>query len=177
MSDTDFEFGHNAENEPAAVPEACMGNVTCEHCGKRHGYCSEVEQQLKEGTMLPKADSDGSSQSSGTKKKGGIKYLTIEDLSRTPKEAKILAVKADADNRYGARVVLKISLDGTMMFWGVAIRKNPNYRLLTDKLGHEENDWVDARILLHNEKDEFSEQFFPRVSFPTETRSSARSGR
>ena len=177
MSDTDFEFGHNAP-EPEAQPEsACMGSVLCEYCGKRHGYCSEVESQIKGEQMLPRPDEDGSSTPARSKRAGSMRYLKNEDLSKTPKEAKIIGVKADPDNKFGAGVVLKMSLEGQTIFWTVRTKRNPNYRILTEKFGFDENDWNGNKILLFLEQDEFSDQFFPRVAFPTEKGSSARSGR
>ena len=54
--DAAFDFGYNL---PHAAPQAahssgsiadelkeCMGNLSCGVCGRFHGYCSEVRQQL-----------------------------------------------------------------------------------------------------------------------------------
>jgi hypothetical protein len=160
MSDTDFEFGHN---EPADY--RCMGSVQCKVCGKFHGYCAEVLEEKEKQKMLPTGDE---TPAAGKKRTGGMEWLKNEDLSKTPKEAKILGVRLDGENRYGPRVNVKLALEGKIKFWGIptAKSKSPNYRLLLDKFGADENDWVDKRILILLEQDEFSGQWFPRVDFP-----------
>jgi hypothetical protein len=172
----DFNFGHNKEtiDERIAreVRERCMESVNCPGCGYFHGYCSEIKEDKEKQKMLPTGDE---SQSSGSRKRtGGMDWLKNEDLSKTPKEAKILGVRLDSENRYGPRVNVKLALDGKIKFWGVptAKSKSPNYRLLLDKFGADENDWIDKRILLLLEQDEFSGQWFARVDFPQEGKSS-----
>ena len=186
MADTDFEFGYNeTDTEQTTEPDTsnddnrCMAPIYCPACRRRHGLCSEVEAQLKGENMLPQADGNSSSgNSSSRRRSGGLRYLKIEDLSKTPREAKILAVKAQEDGRFGAAVVIKLALEGNTMFWTVNVKRNPNYRLLVDKFGQEENDWAGQKILLNLEADEFSDQLFPRVGFPTEAgKSAGRSGR
>jgi len=114
--------------------------------------------------MLPTAEQEQTK----TKRSGkGIPYITTDDLSRQPKEAKILDVRTDSENKFGPRVILKVAMDGKTWFFGVNIKKNPNYKLLLDKLGREENDWVGQKLLLNLEQDEFTENYYPRVTFPT----------
>ncbi len=105
-------------------------------------------------------------ESSGESQRGGQRWLKNEDLSTTPKPAKILAVKNDAENKFGPRVVLKLALDGAVIFWGVDVKKNPNYKTLEKRFGYEENNWAGQLILLGLELEEFSEQYNPAVTFP-----------
>lgn len=122
-----------------------------------------ITQHVKE-TMLPNADAEPKK---GQRRSGaGMTYLTNEMLSRNPKEAKILACRLDPEGKFGARVILKLAMDGTIVYWGVNIKRNPSYRSLLSKFGPEENDWAAQRILLSLEKDEFSEQYFVHVSYP-----------
>ena len=182
--DTSFEFGYNAQPEEQTDPNTtdpnmdlvCMGSVYCSVCRKHHGYCSEVETQIKGENMLPRAEENDSQSAAPRRgKTGGLRYLKNEDLSANHEtDAKIQAVKPDANNRFGAAVVLKLTLNGTVIFWTVRT-KNPNYKILTDKLGHEENDWVGQKILLKLEQDDFSESYFPRVGFPTEATTGGKS--
>jgi hypothetical protein len=169
--DTEFGFGCNEAQEESEQQSNCMGSLDCPKCKRHHGYCSEVEAQLKgpppeegQNEMLPRGDAG--SNSTKPKRAGAMEYLQNEALSKQPKEAKILAIKADPDNKYGARVILKLAFEGKIVFWGVNIKKNPNYQLMLDKFGDDENDWTDQRILIHLEQDEFSGQYFARVSFP-----------
>lgn len=112
--------------------------------------------------MLPSADQESRSR----KRPGGIEYLTTDHLSTAPKEGRVLMVKADPDAKFGARVILKLAIDGRILFWGVSIKKNPNYKLLTAQFGLDENAWIDKRILLGLEQDEFTGNYFARVTFP-----------
>ncbi len=123
-----------------------------------------VRQFVEETTMLPRSDS--ATTTAPRSQRGGQRWLKNEDLSTTPKPAKILAVKNDAENKFGPRVVLKLALDGAVIFWGVDVKKNPNYKTLEKRFGYEENNWAGQLILLGLELDEFSEQYNPAVTFP-----------
>ena len=114
--------------------------------------------------MLPRSDESGST--TRARRPGQLRYLKVDDVTTDPQTAKVLGVKVDEEGRYGTRVVLKLTFKGQTMFWGLGIKKNPNYDLLVGKFGHDENDWVGRHILLSAEQDEFSENFFIRVSFP-----------
>jgi hypothetical protein len=134
-------------------------------------YCkeriTEITKHLKENTLLPKADSAPTTSGKSTRSRGqGLNWLRNEDLSKTPKAAKILAVRYDGENKFGPRVILKMAFEGETKFWGVSIKKNPNYKLLLEKFGEDENDWVSSSILLWLEAEEFSEQYYTRVGFP-----------
>jgi hypothetical protein len=111
--------------------------------------------------MLPNADS---SQAASPSKKSNRLHQT--DLSKTPREGKIIMVKADPNGRFGAQVICKVAVNGEIKFWYLDIKKNPNYRLLVEKFGNDENDWVNQKILLGLDLDEFSDNYFVRVSFP-----------
>lgn len=120
--------------------------------------------------MLPNADQPQSSGRSGGSQKTSNR-LRSEDLSKEKRDAKILAVKADPDGRYGAQVIVKVAVNGGVKFWYLDIKKNPNYKLMVEKFGNDENDWVDARIQLDLEQDGFSDNWFIRVHFPETTKS------
>jgi hypothetical protein len=127
-------------------------------------YVHNAVKSITEGVknnMLPKPDSEPS-----RGKRGGnaMTYLDSTMLSKQPKEAKILAVRFDAEGRFGARVIVKLSFDGGIVYWGVNIKKNPNYRSLIAAFGEDENDWPNQRIKLWLEKDDFSEQMFVHVA-------------
>ena len=171
--DTDFEFGHNTYPESGEdidrriaeeAAQRCMGHVKCEVCGKFHGYCVEVAEDKERLKMLPTGNE---SQQSGKKRQGGMEWLKNEDLNTTPREAKILMVRYNKEGRFGARVEMKLAIDGKIKFFGVPPKNdNTNYSLLTGQFGHDENNWTDQRILLGLEQDEFSNNYFIRVSFP-----------
>jgi len=88
-------------------------------------------------------------------------------LTQQPKEAKILDVRLDSENKFGPRVILKIAIGGSTRFFGVNLKKNPNYQILLDKFGRDENEWVGQKILIGLEKDEFTENYYSRITFPT----------
>jgi hypothetical protein len=165
---------NNQENDSS--PNGCMGPVICTRCGKHHGYCCEIQDDLKtlrtskDNQMIPSSSSSNqSSGSRGNRRQGGMQFLRVEDLSpNSDIDAKILAVKVQQDGKFGPAVVLKLALKGETRFWTVTINKNPNFPVLEKKFGNDENDWVGQKILLGLEKDDWSDQFFVRVSFPVE---------
>lgn len=97
---------------------------------------------------------------------GALEYLKNDHLTKNPKEARILAVRVDTENMYGARVVLKLVLEGKTLFWGVNIKKNPNYQTMVAKFGKDEDDWVDKKITLFLQEDTFTGTWFPHCEFP-----------
>lgn len=115
----------------------------------------------------------GGNSNSGSRRadRGGVPKLQITDLSRTPKEAKITGVKA-VEGQYGAQVLCKLAIGGESRLWYLTadIKKNPNYKLLIDKFGTEENDWMNQTILLGTVTDDVTEQAFIRVTFPGKSR-------
>ncbi len=169
-SDVDFDFGANVKDIDERIAEQqaerCMERVECPACGHSHGFCAEIKEDKEKYKMLPTGNED----SGRTRGKSTVKWLKVEDLSTTPKEAKVLAVNYNKEGRFGPRVELKLAFDGEITYWGVDPKKNsanPNYRDLTAKFGHDENNWVDQRILLYVEPHKFYEgQFNIRVDFP-----------
>ena len=121
--------------------------------------------------MLP---SSGGQQQTGTsggrRRQGGFNWIQNEMLSTTPRPAKILGVKPNANGKFGATVILKLALDGQTTYWSVNVKKDPNYPILEKEFGLDENNWVSKPILIHLEQDEFSEQYYKRVSFPPKQR-------
>jgi len=180
---TDFNFGSN-QNEDIDARIAresatrCMEQVTCFSCGATHGFCAEITEDKEKMKMLP-TGSEPQATSRG-KKQGGMDWLKNEDLSTNPKEAKILMVRYNKEGRFGARVEMKLAIEGKIKYWGIPPKldsNSPNYKLLTSKFGHDENDWVDQRILLMLEKEDFGEQYFVRVDFPEEKSGGKAKGR
>jgi hypothetical protein len=169
--DTDFDYGANESIDDRIQKEQadrCLQLIICK-CGKRHGLCAEITEDRERLKMLPTGQD---TQSSRNQKRGsGIEWLKIEDLTTQKQEAKILAVNYNKDGRFGARVELKLAFDGKIKYWGVPPKKddkNPNYKELTEHFGHDENDWIDQRILLYVEPHKFYEgQFYIRVDFPS----------
>lgn len=165
MTDTDFNYGHNEE----AAQHECGATIECRHCNTFFGYCSDIQKQIRGEQMLPKSDAPSSA--APRRRSGGMTYLTNEMLStKTPKSARILAVKLEEENRYGPRIVLKLAFEGNTIFWGVNIKKNPNYKLLEKQFGNEEDDWVSNDIELQLVPDKFTDGHFIHVSFPDKKR-------
>lgn len=155
-----------------------------EHVKKVHG--TNAFEWKKGGTrpnrapqqgesMLPAyTDDDSGVKGRRNKSRTGVPFLTSEDLSKSPKEGKILGVRHDPENKFGPAVLVKLALDGKAFMWTLRVKKNPNLQLLIGKFGRDENDWVGQKIRLYLELDEFSEQYFPRVQFTDEKSNSKR---
>lgn len=112
--------------------------------------------------MLP---TQGGESRGNSRRSGGEKFLNNTDLSRSPKEVKIIAVKGEPESPKGARVILKLALEGKTKFWYMDVKKDPNYKTLTDKFGFDENDWVGQKFLIHLEPHEFFDNDVRRITF------------
>lgn len=131
----------------------------------------------KKVEMLP--DPSSSSEIPPRGKRGGagaLEYLKNDHLTKNAKEARILGVRVDTENKFGARVLLKLVLEGKTLFWGVNIKKNPNYQSLVAKFGKDEDDWVDKKILLFLQEDSFTGTWFPHCEFPDGEKSRKKAG-
>jgi len=184
--DTEFNYGANEvpknqlcqwcgerhsggpENCPKSETYPCNGACKCSVCGKHIGYHAEIEEERK---MLPTGNESQSNNGGRNRKQSNQVWLKNEDLSMDVKHARILAVRYNKDGKYGARVEMKLALDGKTLFWGVPPKvddKNPNYKELIAEFGPEENDWVNKTIGIFLEQDEWSGNYFPRVSIDKE---------
>lgn len=175
-SDTDFAFGSNVPEESGLTEEAprCMERVICGTCGVSHGFCAEITEDKEKYKMLPTGNETTTTRG---KRQGGMEWIKPEDLTLQPKEAKILMVRYNKEGRFGARVELKLAFDGHIKYIGISPKlegNSPNYRILTAAFGHDENDWIDQRIVLFLEKEDFGEQYFVRIDVPEDKTKSKR---
>lgn len=172
---TDFNFGENLREQStderieADYNSRCMEMVRCPKCGTNHGYCAEIKEDKERLKMLPTGN-ESSGRRSRNDNPNAVKWIKVENLTTQPKEAKILKVFYNENGRFGARVELKLAFEGDIVYFGVdpaKNSKNPNYKELTAKFGHDENNWIDQRILLFVEPHPFYEnQYNIRVDFP-----------
>lgn len=196
MGRYDFEFGYNepdAEPPKGDVPTyasinntgPCTGSVTCTRCGRRHGLCNEVNEQLtgikddasiysnpgqpseEWNKMIPRGNSEQSSGGgnrsfgNGKRKQNGYTYLSTADLSTEKQTAKILDAKTMPDDfKPGqSKVVIKLKFKGEIKLWSLR-QGNPNLETLGDALGDDETQWTNASVELFNEQDSFSGKMF-----------------
>lgn len=169
--DTQFNYGANElpDNQQKFPDETypCNGACKCTVCGKHIGYHAELEEDKK---MLPTGNESESPRSN--KRQSNQVWLKNEDLSMDVKTAKIIDVRYNKDGRFGARVEMKLALNGTTRFWGIPPKvddKNPNYREMLAAFGADENSWVNREIGLFLEQDTWSGNYFPRVVIMEDT--------
>lgn len=173
----------------------CTHTILCPNCGTNHGNCNTIKPPLFNNAectlenpchikecpmcypdmqgekMLPDPNEVQQTSTRRSKNSGsGITTLKPEHLSTTPKGAKVLGVQYDAQGSFGASVNLKIAMDGHTFIWYVNVQKNPNYKSLVQKLGRDENDWVEKNILLAVVEN-FSGKLNIEVSFPESRKS------
>ena len=101
----------------------------------------------------------------------GYQNLTIEDLSETPKNAKILGAIVEEQVRYEKKqvvVVVKLSVEGKIRLWNLTTA-NPNLETLTAAFGSDENDWAEKKVQLLISKPNFRGQQWPEVIIPDTT--------
>lgn len=170
--DTDFDYGANVHPESGEeidrriAEEAagrCMGRVCCQVCKAFHGYCVEVKEKL----MLPTGEDRGNN---NRQRQGGLNFINNQDLTDQPQEAKILMVKFTEKGKQGPSITLKLAFGNEMRYLWVPCRKtDARYATLLNAFGPNENNWVDQRIHLLLEKDDFSEGYRTAVQIPTQT--------
>ena len=112
---------------------------------------------------------DGPSTTRGGKRapraRDGHDFLKADDLSTDPKTAKILAVRVQPDN-FNPKVnvvMCKVTLDGHIKMWPIRLN-NPNLEVLQNAFGTNENDWLDKKIQLSVEEDEFDGRHWIRAA-------------
>lgn len=160
--DTDFNYGHNERlesiDERIAGEQAdrCMGQVICKKCGKFHGYCVEITEEKEKLKMLPTGDNDNNRR----RTTGGLNFINTPDLSTSPTEAKILLVKFTEKGKQGPSITLKLAFKGEIRYLWIPCRKSDaRYKTMIDSFGADENNWIDERIQIALEKDEFTEGY------------------
>ena len=171
---TDFEFGANVETSPSIPASSdgpggddvrCMGRVACQICKKFHGYCVEIEEDKEKLKMLPTGD-DGNNRRQAPRA-GGLNFINNPDLTTQPQEAKILMVKFTEKGKQGPSITLKLAFKNEIRFLWVPCRKTDNrYSALITAFGANENEWVDERINIYLEQDDFSGNYRQAVSVP-----------
>lgn len=157
---TNFDYGYNTVEEQSptetSTTSRCLGRVVCAVCKKFHGYCADVDDEKEKLKMLPTGDGSPSRST----KKGGLNWIRVTDLSTQPAEAKILLVKYTEEGQYGPQVMMKLAFKGEIRYMSVRPdkKKDARYAMMLDAWGPDENNWIDQRLLLSAEIDEFSEQ-------------------
>jgi hypothetical protein len=158
---TTFNFGWNTQ--------VCTGDLICLQCGRIHGKCNFDESKFNQenDNMLPRHESntDDSKTGKGRQQQSGIPYLTNQMMTVEQRKAKIMAVRIDLDGKFGPQVTLKITYAGALYLWRLKLN-NPSYAALLEKIGPDENAWPGTEFLLGLEQDEFTAQFWPKVTFP-----------
>jgi len=109
----------------------------------------------------------GRSSGGGRSKRSGLAYLNNDSplLSLDKKKTKILAVKANPpqEGRQNfSDVVVKLALSGESVLWGLKTN-NPNFEILTEEFGRDENDWVGKEFMIGLEEDDFDHRKWIRI--------------
>ena len=173
--DTDFNYG---ANEPTAESideritreqaSRCMAKIICHECGHYHGYCAEIKEEKNK--MLPTGDNN----STNNRRQGGLNFINNQDLSTTPQEAKILMVKFSEKGKQGPSITLKLAFKGEIRYLWVPCRKTDDrYKALLGAFGPDENNWVDERIHILLEKNEFTESHQTAIKIPEQAAAAA----
>lgn len=132
-------------------------------------YAAKILEEVDE--MIPETSGGGGDSKPHRRKGGGMKWLNNDMLTREPQEAEILAVKYDEEGRFGPAVTLKLQLDRKVIFYSLRLKgNNPNLDILIQKWGRDESMWADKKITLSLQEDQFSEQLFPRIGFPKDSK-------
>jgi len=96
----------------------------------------------------------------GGRKKPTVPFLSVEDLGSDPVTAKILGVDI-RPSKYND-ITVKLAVRGRSYFLGMK-DNNPNYEVLFNGLGPDENKWMGQEILMGLEFNDFYEKQFITV--------------
>lgn len=170
--DDDFDFQAEAQElfDQRGNLIMCMGRIKCNKCGHVYGVCCDVEVELTEKgneNMLPRPGQNAPAQSSGQQRqRSGYPYLKETDLTLDKKEARIIQVRnndepvKDGQRRF-SDIIVKIAVGGTIYLWGMKYN-NPNFTILIEAFGQNENDWAEKKCYIFLEQEEFSGRNFIR---------------
>jgi hypothetical protein len=163
-------FGADQTNN--TLPEGYLESL----CGDISDRITAITNHVKEnyGMAIPKYEpspattTTTTSSKSGKSKQSGHKYLSVNDLTHSPKDAKILACMVEVQHNFSKTesvVIVKLSLDGQIRLWTLRVN-NPNLDTLTHAFGSEENDWVEKKIQLRISEPTFKGQTWPEALVP-----------
>lgn len=188
MGNTDFQHGYNdpdyRTHDPPTYQQACMGILTCPHCGKAV-MCGDVNGTLPnqpEDTMIPRgqATTTTTQQQGGTRRRKGtgLRYLSAEMLSTSHQMATITEARVQDDTfRPGAQcVVAKLKFKGEFLLWTLR-PGNPCLETIGDVFGDDERSWGNREIELYTEVDTFDGKTWIRVEPIVASSAPKKSGR
>lgn len=139
-------------------------------------YIASKPKTENEEMKLPAPVESDASQGKAAKAGGGgdgVPFLKMEHLSlNTRREAVITDVQIPPRGGFND-VLVKIAMDGHPFIWGLKA-KNPNYVLLCKQFGEDSDGWIEKKILLGIEKEQFTEKKYPKVYFPERSSKAAR---
>lgn len=132
-------------------------------CGNVKERIRDITAEVRKENMIPTTGNDGGN--AGKRKRTGFPYVTIDDLSKSPQEFRVIGAKLDKEGQYGPRIILKGAFKGETYLFTLNIKNNPNVVALTEKFGRDENDWVDKKFTVFAEEDDFTGRLQIRVGF------------
>jgi hypothetical protein len=129
---------------------------------------NQIKIEKGELIMLPAPKQAKGDQGQGGRGRGGarerqepaVPFLKVEHLTNDPVTAKVLGVRTE--NVGWNDIVVKLAIKGRSFFLGLKA-DNPNYSVLINGLGRDENKWMGEEILIGNELNEFYEKNFVTV--------------
>lgn len=189
MSDTDFNPEEFGGYDPELMPKEdyktsdpptykCTVPVICPGCGKNHGDCDVITNRLEESdkenednmiqrppTSQPSSNGGGQQQQGNFRKRNGLPFLNVRDISFHPEPATIVVARVDDDNfKPGNQIVnCKIKFRGQHFLYGLRFN-NPNLGILCDAFGQDERDWVNKEIEVSKEADEVTGREYIRFA-------------
>lgn len=167
-----FNFGYNRiERELDENSGTCHGKVICCHCGRKYGTCGDVESILLERDEMLKRQQSGSD-GRKTRAGAGLTYLKIEHLSIDKRTCRIQAARQEKDKWDNDSVVLRVTYNSQTFLFQVN-SKSPNYNILIDLFGDNEETWPGNEFLIYLQQDVVTERYWPHVEAkPVESKAS-----
>jgi hypothetical protein len=147
VAQTDFNFGFNVPD--AGTPTyACMGNVKCSVCGKRHGYCSEMGNLTQEkNTMDMSSHYDKDGKSGGGKGYKRRDFLKATHVPAKGCSARIIDFREAPKSMEYSDFLLDLAIGKKEYTWGLRT-KTITLNMLIDTLGKRTEKWAGKTIKL-----------------------------
>jgi hypothetical protein len=122
----------------------------------------KITEEVKQ--MIPTGNNQPQQSNTRTTSRTGLPYIAEANqhtfLTTDPQTAKIIDCRVNAEQRNP--LTLKIVVAGKQFLWGIN-PKNPNWNILLEAYGNQENDWVGKQLGMYLAEDSFTGRIWPHV--------------
>ena len=164
MGDISFNFGANV---PDRKDDDCFGMLVCPHCGKSV-ICQDVptnQTVATEENMIPRnTNTSGGGGGRGGKRRSGFPFLATDKCSTDHEPGVIIGARVEDDSFRKGDQVVALKLRYKSQLWLYNLRpSNPVMDTLANAFGDDEAQWVNKKVVIYNEEDDFNGKLWLRI--------------